>query len=72
MRDTLDADLVLVIGGSGAAGGEGVVGMSGDHETLRSFFDFRRVREWAGFRMGLTIIVGEADGNTGGSVTGGV
>ena len=72
MRDTLGADLILVAGGSGATGGEGVVVMSGDHETLRSFFDFRRVREWAGFRMDLAIIVGEAAGTTGVGVTGGV
>ena len=72
MRDTLDADLVLVVGESGAAGGEGVVVISGDHETLSSFFDFRQVWEWVGFRMNSMIIVGEADGTTSSGVTGGM
>jgi len=77
MRDTLGALVVLGVVGGGAAGGDVVIGMSGDHETFGDFLDFRGVRERAGFRMDLRAFVGEAGndvmegGVTGGGVTGG-
>ena len=68
MRDIWGAGLMLGAGDVGS----GVTGMSGDHETLCDFFDFRDVGERVCFRMDLPCVVGKTGSDVTGGGTGGV